>query len=192
MKSSHGGGGSTNNPRTPKIRSNRFSRDELIFQPWFLPKHSHLAINSMIPPGYRNKMRNYFDDYGCMICGEMDLVYASNGMCVGCHGTIRKRILRCVGRRVSRKPDNRVDLFMIRRAKLAKKILGKFSPKWRARSLRQRADIPMRNNPIDDVLGFLSPVIAGIHARIPNPAPSDNGPSSGKSVRDLRQTRPHR
>jgi hypothetical protein len=181
-----------NKSRTPKKRSDRFTADELVFQPWFLPRHSRLAINSIIPPGYRNKMRAYFDDYGCMICGGMDLIYDANAMCIRCHKTVRRRLWMSVKRRMQSHPEDRADLFMIRRAKLAKKILGRFSPNWRARSLRQRSEIPMRNNPVDDALGFLSPAIEGIHFQTPDPAPSDQEVLSGKSVRDLRQTRPHR
>ena len=178
------------NPK--KKRLNRFTAEELVFQPWFLPRHSRLAINSIIPPGYRNKMRWYFDDYGCMVCGGMDLVYSANAMCIRCHQTVIRRLRTSVKRRIQSHPKNRLDLFMIRRAKLAKKILGRFSPNWRARSLRQRSDIPMRNNPVDDALGFLSPAIEGLHFQTPDPAPSDQEVLSGKSVRDLRQTRPHR
>jgi hypothetical protein len=91
-------------------------------------------------------MRAYFDDYGCMICGRMDVIYDALGMCIGCHHTIRRRLRRSVRRRMTRKPDDRADLFMLRRAKLAKKLLGRFSPTWRARSIRRRLDKALPNN----------------------------------------------
>ena len=182
----------TNESRNPKNRLNRFTSHELVFQPWFLPRKSLLAISALIPPGYRNKMRAYFDDYGCMICGRMDVIYDALGMCIGCHQTIRRRLKRSVRRRMTRKPDDRADLFMLRRAKLAKKLLGRFSPTWRARSIRRRLDKALPNNPIDEALEFLSPVISKELAQIPQPAPSDEVGVSSKSVRDLRATRPHR
>jgi hypothetical protein len=182
----------TSKSRNPKNRSNRFSSHELVLQPWFLPRQSLLAISALIPPGYRNKMRAYFEDYGCMICGRMDVIYDAIEMCIRCHQTIRRRISRSVRRRMTGKPDDRADLFMLRRAKLAKRLLGRFSPTWRARSLRRRLDTPLPNNPIDEALEFLSPVISKELAQIPHAAPSAELGVSSKSVRDLRATRPHR
>jgi hypothetical protein len=192
MKSERKEGRSANKSRNPKKRSNRFTSNELVFQPWFLPRHSQLAINSLIPPGYRNKMRAYFDDYGCMICGGTDVIYDCTGMCIPCHHTIVRRLRRCVRRRMAKKPDGRADLFMLRRAKLAKKLLGRFSPNWRARSLRHPLDKILSNNPIDEALGFLSPVIPRYPVQILDPAPLDEEEVWGKSVRDLRTKRPHR
>ena len=192
MKSKRKERSSTNKLLKPRNTSNRFSSNELVFQPWFLPKRSRLAINAIIPPGYRNKMRAYFDDYGCMVCGGMDLIYCCNGLCIRCHQTVVRRLRRSVRRRMTRKPDDRADLFMQRRAKLAKKLLGRFSPNWRARSLRHPLDKILSNNPIDEALGFLSPVIPRCPVQILNSEPSDEGGVLGKSVRDLRTGRPHR
>jgi hypothetical protein len=192
MKSKRNEGSLTKKFLKLRNTSNRFTSNELVFQPWFLPKCSRLAINAIIPPGYRNKMRAYFDDYGCMVCGGMDLVYDSNGMCIRCHQTVVRRLRQSVRRRMTGKPDDRADLFMQRRAKLAKKLLGRFSPNWRARSLRHPPDKILSNNPIDEALGFLSPVIPRYPVQILDPAPSDEGRVLGKSVRDLRTGRPHR
>ena len=193
MKSNRNEGILTNNSREPVKTSNRFTSNELVFQPWFLPRRSRLAINSIIPPGYRNKMRAYFDDYGCMVCGGMDLVYDSNGMCIRCYKTVTRRLRRSVRRRMTGKPDDRADLFMQRRAKLAKKLLGRFSPNWRARSFRHPLDKMLSNNPIDEALGYLSPVIPKYPVQILDPEPpSHEGALLGKSVRDLRTGRPHR
>jgi hypothetical protein len=192
MKSERETGRFTNKSHNPKNRSNRFTSDELVFQPWFLPRHSRLAIDALIPPGYREKMRAYFDDYGCMICGRTNVIYDANGMCSRCHQTIRRRLRRSVRSRMTGKPDDRADLFMLRRAKLAKKLLGRFSPDWRARSLRHRLDTSLSINPIDEALGFLSPVIPKNLAQIPEAASSDEVGVWSKSVRDLPATRPRR
>lgn len=170
-----------------KKRSNRFTSCELVFQPWFLPRRSLLAISALIPPGYRNKMRAYFDDYGCMICGRSEVMYDSNGMCIPCHQTIRRRLKRSVRRRMVGKSDDRADLFMLRRAKLAKKLLGRFSANWRARSLRHRLEALLPNNPIDEALGYLSPIISKDFARPPDAPRTQEVGVSSKSVRDLRQ-----
>lgn len=192
MKPEHKKGKSANKSRNLKKRSNNFTSGELVFQPWFLPRQSRLAINSLIPPGYRNKMRGYFEDYGCMVCGAEHVGYDANGMCRPCHQTIVRRLKGSVRRRMAGKPYDRADQFMLRRAKLAKKLLGRFSPNLRGRSLRHPLDKALSNNPIDDALGFLSPVIPRNIVRIPDPKPSDEEVVGGKSVRDLRTGRPHR
>jgi hypothetical protein len=192
MRSKRKKGRFTNKSSNPKNGLKCFTSDELVFQPWFLPRQSRLAINALIPPGYRNKMRAYFDDYGCMICGGVNVVYDANGMCIPCFQTIGRRLRQSVRRRMTGKPDDRADLFMLRRANLAKKLLGRFSPNWRARSLRHRLDTPLLNNPIDEALGFLSPIILKNLVQIPDAAPSDKAGVWSKSVRDLRATRPHR
>lgn len=175
-----------------KNRRSRFTSHELVFQPWFLPKQSRLAIDSLIPPGYRSKMRAYFDDYGCMICGHTNVVYDSNGMCIPCFKTIGRRLRRSVKRRLMGNPDDRADLLMLRRAKLAKTLLGRFSPNWRVRSQRHRLDTILSNNPIDEALGFLSPVTSKNLAQISGTAPSHERQVSSKPVRDLPARRPHR
>lgn len=171
---------------------NRFTSNELVFQPWFLPRHSRFAINSLIPPGYRNKMHAYFQDYGCMVCGVMDAAYCANGMCIQCHQTVVRRLKRSVKRRMTGEPDDRADLFMLRRAKLAKRLLGRFSRKWRARRFRNRPDLPLSSNPIDEALGFLSPVIQDNLSHVSDRKRSDDAGVWSKSVRDLRATRPPR
>lgn len=127
------------------------------------------------------------DDYGCMICGRSEVMYDSNGMCIPCHQTIRRRLKRSVRRRMVGKSDDRADLFMLRRAKLAKKLLGRFSANWRARSLRHRLEALLPNNPIDEALGYLSPIISKDFARPPDAPRTQEVGVSSKSVRDLRQ-----
>jgi hypothetical protein len=179
-------------PHIRRNRPNRFTSDELVLQPWFLPRQSRLAINSLIPHGYRNKMRAYFDDYGCMICGGMNLLYSANGMCTPCFQTVLRRLRRSVKRRITGKPDNRADLFMMRRAKLAKKLFGTFSSNWRSRLLRHRLDAPLSNNPVDEALGLLSPNISRDTGRIPDARHSHEEGIWSKSIRDLPTNRPRR
>ena len=39
-------------------------RNELLFQPWFLPKRITYKIHGLMPPQYWKKMRYYFEDWG--------------------------------------------------------------------------------------------------------------------------------
>ena len=183
-------GAKTSNPGSNRTPS-RFNARELAFQPWFLPRASRLAINALIPPGYRNKMRAYFDDYGCMRCGN-DGLYDANGMCLPCHHLIRRRLKTCVRRRMTGRADDRLDLIMQRRKDFASKLLGRFSKPWSTMSLIHRVDGIRLRNPVDEALGFLTP--GGWRGRYQQPrSDSPEGPGIlGKSVRDLRPGKPNR
>lgn len=171
-------------------RTSRFNSHELAFQPWFLPRASRIAIDALIPPGYRNKMRAYFDDYGCMVCGKHEM-YDANGMCLRCHHLIRRRLKTCVRRRTKDTDDDRIDLVMLRRKQLASKLLGRFSKPWSKIALRHRINMSSLRNPVDEALGFLTPGCKrDQYQNLQNePAEID---VRGKSVRDVRPTRPSR
>jgi len=132
--------------------------DETLFHPWFLPKSVHQAMRSMIPPSYYAKMRNMFDDYGCMVCGR-DAEYASNGMCRDCANRVRGRLLRSARRRMV-KPCYRFDAALLRRQRLAKKLLGRFAASRKAPRVRH-IDRMHPFNPVDEALSALP--IAGRH-----------------------------
>ena len=146
-----------------KTRASRFnqnekvsvlSSDELLLQPWFLTPRNANAIRALIPVDYRRKMRYFFDDYGCMICGE-ETLHQSNGMCEICVRRVRTQIKQSIKRRVKRKSRPRFD-FGLRQAKLAKRLLGGFSLGGRAVSQRPRIDTAQSNNPVDEALGSYS------------------------------------
>jgi hypothetical protein len=128
----------------------KFTPDELLLQPWFLPNRVAFAIRAMAPPDYRLKMRYFFDDYGCMIC-ERDDDYASNGMCHRCYVQVRKKIARSVKAHRKSSKDRRFDLGLIRQAKLAKKLLKKYSSGEPPPSPKSYQVHP--TNPVDEALG---------------------------------------
>jgi hypothetical protein len=182
---------SRNSKAVPSRRSERFNSHELAFQPWFLPKASRIAIGGLIPPGYRNKMRAYFDDYGCMRCGKYEL-YDANGMCLPCHHLIRRRLKTSVRRRKMGTVDDRIDLIIERRKELASKLLGRFAQPWSTMSLRHRINAASLKNPVDEALGFLTPGGWTNRNRVFQSDTPDNRGPLGKSVRDIRPGRPSR
>jgi hypothetical protein len=172
-------------------KPSKFNSHELAFQPWFLPRASRLAIDGLIPPDYRNKMRAYFDDYGCMKCGKFEK-YDANGMCLPCHHLIRRRLKTSVRRRMMGRNDDRLDLIMGRRKELASKLLGRFSRSWRRMSLSQRFKPASPRNPVDEALGFLTP--GSSRDRYPELRHgfAQEQEVLGKSIRDIRPRRPNR
>ena len=73
--------------------------DELFLQPWFVSKPAYLAIRQILPPSQMLKMRYYFEDYGCLRCGELKALYCSNGLCRSCSVIIRARVILALKRR---------------------------------------------------------------------------------------------
>jgi hypothetical protein len=73
--------------------------DELFLQPWFLSKSQYAAVRRILPPSQMLKMRYYFDDYGCLKCGNIKALYGSNGFCRGCSVVIRSRVVLALTRR---------------------------------------------------------------------------------------------
>jgi hypothetical protein len=48
------------------------------------------------------KMRHYFDDYGCLRCGDSDAVYGASGFCHSCNVIVRSRVLAGLKKRLKK------------------------------------------------------------------------------------------
>jgi hypothetical protein len=76
--------------------------DEVFMQPWFIPKPIYLTIRRLLPNIHLMKMRHYFDDYGCLRCGESDAVYGASGFCHSCNVIVRSRVLAGLKKRLKK------------------------------------------------------------------------------------------
>ena len=76
--------------------------DEVFMQPWFLPKPIYLAVRRFIPNIHLMKLRHYFDDYGCLRCGNDDALYGSCGLCHPCNVVVRSRLMMCMKKRLKK------------------------------------------------------------------------------------------
>ncbi len=103
------------------------SLDEVLLQPWFLPRRTADGIRGIVTANFHRKMHYYFDDYGCMLCGK-ESEYGSNGMCRDCYKRVLFRLKHSVMRRRERKPSMRLDLILFRQQKLAKTLLQGLAP----------------------------------------------------------------
>ncbi len=74
--------------------------DDIFMQPWFVPKPVYLAIRRLLPNIHLMKMRHYFDDYGCLRCGDNDALYGASGLCHACNVVVRSRLLISIKRRL--------------------------------------------------------------------------------------------
>ena len=74
--------------------------DEIFLQPWFIPRETYRTLRTLLPSVTLLKMRYYFQDYGCIRCGQTEVLYGSNGFCERCSVMIRGRVIRAMQRRL--------------------------------------------------------------------------------------------
>jgi hypothetical protein len=119
--------------------------DEVFLQPWFLDNQTARSIRRLIPEPFFHKMRFYFEDWGCLLCGDKNNEHFSNGMCRVCVNRIRQRLLGCLKTRGIAPPESPAEKPMsgeerVRTARIMLKDLarGEWSPnRMRLRQIRQ-------------------------------------------------------
>src|ERR1700675_3285152 len=126
----------------------RLDTEDMIFQPWFLTRRTAIKIRWLIPPDYRKRMHDYFDDNGCMRCDSPDGPYKSNGMCARCAKTIWTRLRQSVHRRLKGKPSHRYGRKFLEEERKARKLLREFVPADRAARGMNRRGNSRLNNPV--------------------------------------------
>jgi hypothetical protein len=107
----------------PRKGRKRVANEELLFQPWFLPARIARMVRWLLPPDYRLRMHDYFNDWGCMRCGRSGVVYKSNGMCGGCVVTVFTRLQVSAKRRLAERSPRRYGRQFIEKAEEARKFL---------------------------------------------------------------------
>jgi hypothetical protein len=124
--------------------------ESVLLQPWFLPRRNAFAIHSLVPIAFWKKMRNVFEDYGCIICGT-ESYYHANGMCANCYTRTRKKILLSTRRHAARGRKARLDIELFRQEKLAKTLLSRFANKNTSSTKKARYGLA-HCNPVDEAL----------------------------------------
>jgi len=112
--------------RTPKDR-NPIGTEDLLLQPWFLSKAIARKMQSLLPPNFRQRLRDMFDDYGCLRCGRKHLPYQSNGMCRKCKMDVFHRIRTSANRRLTGRLAESYGKDFIAKEQGARKLLHEFS-----------------------------------------------------------------
>jgi DNA-directed RNA polymerase subunit RPC12/RpoP len=111
---------------TPKGRTT-IGTEELLLQPWFLPKPIARKIRSLLPPNFRKRLRDMFEDYGCLRCGRKHLPYQSNGMCRKCMMDVFHRIRTSANRRLKGRLAESYGKDFIAKEQGARRLLDEFS-----------------------------------------------------------------
>jgi hypothetical protein len=99
------------------------SLDDLLLQPWFLTKKTTRAIRSLLPPDFRQRLHDYFDDFGCLRCGRDNLIYRSNGMCGACFMLVFNRLQASARRRLKERPSRQYGPDFVAKADRARNLL---------------------------------------------------------------------
>jgi len=126
--------------------------EQILLQPWFLPKKVAFTIHSLVPVDFYKKMRYVFEDYGCLLCGA-ETGYHSNGMCQTCHARTYKKILFSLRRRGRQGGQPRLDLELFRQQKIARKLLSRFMAEGQ-KSPREPHHGIQQNNPVYEALAY--------------------------------------
>lgn len=102
---------------------------ELLLQPWFLTRPVAFAIQNLIPQDFRFKMRDFFVDWGCLRCGRRNVLYGTNGLCIGCIRTVYYRLLSTAKRRAKLKQQLHYGKEFVAQADRARKLVEGLSRK---------------------------------------------------------------
>jgi hypothetical protein len=60
--------------------------------PLFLTIKLRKTIDRLLPVGHHQRLRQYFDTYGCLHCSRNNVLYGANGFCMLCINMIGKRM----------------------------------------------------------------------------------------------------
>jgi hypothetical protein len=72
--------------------------------PLFLTIKLRKAIERLLPVEHHQRLRQYFEIYGCFHCSRNNVVYGANGFCMLCINMIGKRIRKVDKELRARKP----------------------------------------------------------------------------------------
>jgi ribosomal protein S14 len=139
------------NHRSPSKSSSSLKAvpSELLLEPWFLPFKATRVILSSLPPNYRRRLRDVFDDYGCLRCGRSDVVYASNGMCRQCLMLVVHRLRTCAMRRSKERTARRYGKEFMAKATQARKLLSDIRRDFGSIDRPARQSVKLRNPVLD-------------------------------------------
>lgn len=126
----------------------RLTKQEILLQPWFLPKRVARTIWGLVPADYRKRLHDYFDDYGCMRCSRLDVPYKSNGMCFACFRFVFSRLQQSMIRRSPERLQRRYGRELVGQAAKARKLLSEFSCPKRGASKASRFRTVRLSSPV--------------------------------------------
>jgi hypothetical protein len=110
--------------------------------PLFLSIKLRKTIERLLPVGHHQRMRLYFDVYGCLHCSRKSVVYGANGFCRLCISMIGKRMRKVDKELQARKPapQPKLEETYLRPYNSARRLLADLMPKIGKRAIRGKLE----------------------------------------------------
>ena len=132
--------------RKPARRLNPVTRGGKHLQgmpPLFLTKKLRKTIERLLPIEHHQRLRQYFDIYGCLHCSRRAVVYGANGFCRLCISMLGKRIRKIDKELQSRKPvpPPKLEEIYLRSYNRARQLLADLRPMIGKRPIQAKPDL---------------------------------------------------
>ena len=110
--------------------------------PLFLTIKLRKAIERLLPGGYYQRLRQYFDIYGCLHCSRKNVLYGANGFCMLCISMIGKRMRKVDKELRARKPaiPTKFEETYLRPYNSARQLLADLMPKMGKGPIRKKPE----------------------------------------------------
>ena len=110
--------------------------------PLFLTIKLRKAIELLLPVGHHQRLRQYFEIYGCLHCSRKNVLYGANGFCMLCISMIGKRMRKVDKELRARKPalPTKFEETYLRPYNSARRLLADLMPKIRKGSIRKKPE----------------------------------------------------
>jgi hypothetical protein len=110
--------------------------------PLFLTMKLRRSIERLLPVGHHQRLRLYFDTYGCLRCLHNNVIYGGNGFCTRCLLTVGKRLKKVDKELRARLSDPPPDLeeAYLRPYNSARELLADLVPKMGKRSTQRKPE----------------------------------------------------
>jgi len=98
--------------------------------PLFLTIKLRKTIERLLPVGHHQRLRQYFDIYGCLHCSRNAVLYGANGFCLLCINMIGKRMKKVDKELGDRKPASppKLEEVYLRPYNCARRLLADLRP----------------------------------------------------------------
>jgi hypothetical protein len=110
--------------------------------PLFLTIKLRKTIERLLPVEHHERLRQYFNIYGCLRCSRNNVVYGANGFCLLCINMIGKRI-RKVDKELQARtpaPPPKLEETYLRAYNSARQLLADLMPKTGKGSIRGKPE----------------------------------------------------
>jgi hypothetical protein len=78
--------------KSPEEMTTAELTDEVLAQPWMLPREVAYSIMRLLPVSHQNKYGYRYEDYGCFRCGTKDEPHQCLSLCRRCYALLHAQI----------------------------------------------------------------------------------------------------